>query len=133
MQTAVGRISAFMNPATFVLINLAIIALIYIGALRVDSGAISRGAVVALYNYMSQILVELIKLANLIISVTKAIACGNRIQSVLDIEPATVPGTVTEGDKNANTPLSLTGRVSPTTGARSPCTILTSKSRAAAR
>lgn len=99
MQTAVGRISAFMNPATFVLINLAIIALIYIGALRVDSGAISRGAVVALYNYMSQILVELIKLANLIISVTKAIACGNRIQSVLDIEPVTVPGTVTEGDK----------------------------------
>lgn len=99
MQTVVGRISAFMNPATFVLINLAIIALIYIGALRVDSGAISRGAVVALYNYMSQILVELIKLANLIISVTKAIACGNRIQSVLDIEPATVPGTVTEGDK----------------------------------
>lgn len=99
MQTAVGRISAFMNPATFVLINLAIIALIYIGALRVDSGAISRGAVVALYNYMSQILVELIKLANLIISVTKAIACGNRIQSVLDIEPATVPGTVTEGNK----------------------------------
>lgn len=99
MQTAVGRISAFMNPATFVLINLAIIALIYIGALRVDSGAISRGTVVALYNYMSQILVELIKLANLIISVTKAIACGNRIQSVLDIEPATVPGTVTEGDK----------------------------------
>lgn len=99
MQTAVGRILAFMNPATFVLINLAIIALIYIGALRVDSGVISRGAVVALYNYMSQILVELIKLANLIISVTKAIACGNRIQSVLDIEPATVPGTVTEGDK----------------------------------
>lgn len=101
MQTAVGRISAFMNPATFVLINLAIIALIYIGALRVDSGAISRGAVVALYNYMSQILVELIKLANLIISVTKAIACGNRIQSVLDIEPGTVPGTVTDGNENS--------------------------------
>lgn len=99
MQTTVGRISAFMNPATFVLINLAIIALIYAGAIRVDSGAISRGAVVALYNYMSQILVELIKLANLIISVTKAIACGNRIQSVLDIEPATVPGSVTDGDK----------------------------------
>lgn len=99
MQTAVGRISAFMNPATFVLINLAIIALIYVGAIRVNFGAISRGAVVALYNYMSQILVELIKLANLIISVTKAIACGNRIQSVLDIEPATVPGSVTDGDK----------------------------------
>lgn len=101
MQTAVGRISAFMNPATFVLINLAIIALIYVGAIRVDSGTISRGAVVALYNYMSQILVELIKLANLIISVTKAIACGNRIQSVLDIEPGTVPGTVTDGNENS--------------------------------
>lgn len=101
MQTTVGRISAFMNPATFVLINLAIIALIYVGAIRVDSGAISRGAVVALYNYMSQILVELIKLANLIISVTKAIACGNRIQSVLDIEPGTVPGTVTDGNENS--------------------------------
>ena len=101
MQTAVGRISAFMNPATFVLINLAIIALIYVGAIRVDSGTISRGAVVALYNYMSQILVELIKLANLIISVTKAIACGNRIQSVLDIEPGTVPGSVTDGNENS--------------------------------
>lgn len=101
MQTAVGRISAFMNPATFVLINLAIIALIYVGAIRVDSGDISRGAVVALYNYMSQILVELIKLANLIISVTKAIACGNRIQSVLDIEPGSVPGTVTDGNENS--------------------------------
>ena len=101
MQTAVGRISAFMNPATFVLINLAIIALIYVGAIRVDSGAISRGAVVALYIYMSQILVELIKLANLIISVTKAIACGNRIQSVLDIEPGTVPGTVTDGNEKS--------------------------------
>ena len=101
MQTAVGRISAFMNPATFVLINLAIIALIYVGAIRVDSGAISRGAVLALYNYMSQILVELIKLANLIISVTKAIACGNRIQSVLDIEPGTVPGHVIDGNENS--------------------------------
>lgn len=101
MQTVVGRISAFMNPATFVLINLAIIALIYVGAIRVDSGAISRGAVVALYNYMSQILVELIKLANLIISVTKAIACGNRIQSVLDIEPGTVPGHVIDGNENS--------------------------------
>lgn len=101
MQTAVGRISAFMNPATFVLINLAIIALIYVGAIRVDSGAISRGAVVALYNYMSQILVELIKLANLIISVTKAIACGNRIQSGLDIEPGTVPGHVIDGNENS--------------------------------
>lgn len=99
MQTAVGRVSAFMNPVTFVLINLAVIALIYVGAIRVSSGNISRGDVVALYNYMSQILVELIKLANLIISVTKAIACGNRIQSVLDIEPGTVSGNETVGDK----------------------------------
>lgn len=99
MQTAVGRISAFMNPVTFVLINLAVIALIYVGAIRVSSGNISRGDVVALYNYMSQILVELIKLANLIINVTKAIACGNRIQSVLDIEPSTVSGCETDGDK----------------------------------
>ncbi len=99
MQTAVGRISAFMNPVTFVLINLAVIALIYVGAIRVSSGNISRGDVVALYNYMSQILVELIKLANLIINVTKAIACGNRIQSVLDIEPSTVSGCEINGDK----------------------------------
>ena len=83
MQIAVGRISSFMNPVTFVLINFAVIALIYIGGLRVNSGAISSGDVVAQYNYMSQILVELIKLASLIISVTKSIACGNRIQSVL--------------------------------------------------
>ena len=120
MQTAVGRISAFMNPATFVLINLAIIALIYIGALRVDSGAISRGAVVALYNYMSQILVELIKLANLIISVTKAIACGNRIQSVLDIEPATVPGTVTEGDKKCEYSVEFDGACLSYNGSEEP-------------
>lgn len=100
MQTAVGRISAFMNPVTFVLINLAVIALIYVGAIRVSSGNISQGDVVALYNYMSQILVELIKLANLIINVTKAIACGNRIQSALDIEPSTVSGCETDGDRS---------------------------------
>ena len=87
-QKFVGRISALMNPVTLVIINGSIIALVYIGALRVDQGIISQGAVVALYNYMSQILVELIKLANLIISVTKSIACGNRIQAVLEIEPS---------------------------------------------
>ena len=87
-QKFVGRISALMNPVTMVIINGSIIALVYIGALRVDQGIISQGAVVALYNYMSQILVELIKLANLIISVTKSIACGNRIQAVLEIEPS---------------------------------------------
>ncbi len=101
MQIAVGRISSFMNPVTFVLINFAVIALIYIGGLRVNSGAISSGDVVAQYNYMSQILVELIKLASLIISVTKSIACGNRIQSVLEIEPETVSGNVENGDLNS--------------------------------
>ncbi len=101
MQIAVGRISSFMNPVTFVLINFAVIALIYIGGLRVNSGAISSGDVVAQYNYMSQILVELIKLASLIISVTKSIASGNRIQSVLEIEPETVSGNVENGDLNS--------------------------------
>ena len=74
-----------MNPVTYVIINLAILALIHTGALRVEAGVITQGAVVALYNYMSQILVELIKLANLIINITKAVACGNRIQSVLEM------------------------------------------------
>ncbi len=86
-QKFVGRISALMNPVTYIIINAAVIVLIYIGALRVDRGLLTQGAVVALYNYMSQILVELIKLANLIISVTKSVACGNRIQAVLEISP----------------------------------------------
>ena len=87
MQKHVGRISSLMNPITYLIINLAIIALVYTGAIRVESGIITQGAVVALYNYMSQILVELIKLANLIINITKSVACGNRIQAVLEIEP----------------------------------------------
>lgn len=100
MQIKVGKISSFMNPATFALINLGIVALIYVGALRVDSGKISNGDIVALYNYMSQILIELIKLAGLIISLTKAIACGNRIEAVLDIDPETVSGTGAAEDKD---------------------------------
>ena len=86
-QEFVGGISALMNPVTYVIVNAAIIALIYAGAFRVNEGIITQGAVVALYNYMSQILVELIKLASLIIGMTKAVACGNRIQAVLEIEP----------------------------------------------
>lgn len=86
-QKFVGKISALMNPVTYVIINLAIIRLIHTGAVRVEAGILTQGAVVALYNYMSQILVELIKLANLIINITKSIACGNRIQAVLDIKP----------------------------------------------
>ena len=85
-QKFVGRISALMNPLTYVIINLAVIALIYTGAVRVETGIITQGAVIALYNYMSQILVELIKLANLIINITKSVASGNRIQSVFEIE-----------------------------------------------
>jgi len=87
MQKHVGRISALMNPVTYVIINLAVIALVYTGAVRVEAGIITQGTVVALYNYMSQILVELIKLANLIINITRSVACGNRIQAVLDIVP----------------------------------------------
>lgn len=86
MQNFVGRITAFMNPVTYVIINGALIVLLYTGALQVDAGILTQGEVVALVNYMSQILVELIKLANLIITVTKAVACGNRIQSVFEVE-----------------------------------------------
>lgn len=73
-----------MNPVTFVIINVAIVILIWIGAIRVDQGIITQGAVVALYNYMSQILIELIKLANLIITMTKSVACANRVTTVLE-------------------------------------------------
>lgn len=85
-QKFVGGISALMNPLTYALINGAIIILIYVGALRVDHGNLSQGSVLALYNLMTQILVELIKLANLIITVTKAAACGSRIEGALDME-----------------------------------------------
>lgn len=87
IQLLSGRVSSIMNPLTYVIINAGLIALIWSGALRVNSGNISQGAVVALVNYMSQILVELIKLANLILSATKAYACGNRIQAVLEMKP----------------------------------------------
>lgn len=85
VQIFVGRISALMNPVTYLIVNGAILYLIWTGALQVEIGALQQGQVVALVNYMSQILVELVKLANLIITVTKAIACGNRIAEVLDL------------------------------------------------
>ena len=85
-QRAVGRISALMNPITYIIINLGIVLLIYYGALSVNSGSLSQGQVVALYNYMSQILVELIKFANLIVTISKAFASGSRIATVLDID-----------------------------------------------
>lgn len=86
LQLMVGRVSAAMNPATYIMINLGIAVLIYVGALRVDSGILTQGQVVALYNYMSQILVELVKLASLIITITKALACAGRVSAVLDVE-----------------------------------------------
>ena len=86
LQLMVGRVSAAMNPATYIMINLGIAVLIYVGALRVDSGILTQGQVVALYNYMSQILVELVKLASLIITITKALACADRVSAALDVE-----------------------------------------------
>lgn len=93
LQTFVGKISALMNPLTFVIVNSAILVLVWTGAWRVEGGILTQGAVVALVNYMYQILVELIKLADLIINITKAVACGNRIQKVLEVEPSMENGS----------------------------------------
>lgn len=101
-QTHVGRISALLNPLTYVIVNLGIVALMRVGALRVESGALTQGDVIALYNYMSQILVELIKLANLILNITKSVACANRIQSVMELPAADVGAdTLPIADENA--------------------------------
>lgn len=86
LQLKVGRVSALMNPLTYVMINLAIIVLVQTGAVRVDAGLLTQGQVVALYNYMSQILVELIKLANLIITINKSVACAGRISAVFAMQ-----------------------------------------------
>lgn len=87
LQRSVGRLSALLNPLTYILINIGIVVLIHAGAMRVSLGDLTQGQVVALYNYMSQILVELVKLANMIITITKALACASRIQGVLQLEP----------------------------------------------
>lgn len=87
-RKVVGAIASVTNPLTFVLVNLSIILLLYVGAIRVDGGLLSQGSVIALYNLMGQILIELIKLANLIVTVTKAAACGGRISAVLDMKPS---------------------------------------------
>lgn len=88
VQVYVGKISALMNPLTYIIINGAIVVLVWTGAVQVDGGIITQGEVVALVNYMSQILVELVKLANLIININKSVACGNRIQKILEMEPS---------------------------------------------
>lgn len=100
-QKRVGALAALTNPLTYVIINLAVIALVYVGALRVRAGALEQGDVIALYGYLSQILVELIKLANLIVTVTKAVSCQKRIGAVLDREGE--KDTLAEGDKAGET------------------------------
>ena len=87
MQLHVGHISALMNPLTYVIINLAIVALLYVGSIEINIGGMASGDVIALVNYMNQILVELVKLANLIVQVSKALACAGRVQAVLDTKP----------------------------------------------
>ena len=101
IQIFVGKISALMSPLTFVIVNGATILLVWTGAIQVNDGIISQGEVIALVNYMSQILVELVKLANLIVSVMKSIASGNRIQTILEIEPSMQDGTGGNPDKKA--------------------------------
>ncbi|MBO5461005.1 MAG: ABC transporter ATP-binding protein [Ruminococcus sp.] len=101
-QKYVGRISGLLNPVTYIIANGALVVLIYVGAVRVDIGVLTQGEVVALVNYMSSILVELVKLANLIVTITKAIACGNRIQSVFEEESGMREGSL-GFDENAET------------------------------
>ncbi len=101
-QNFVGKISSLMNPLTFAIINAAIIMLLYVGALKVDGGALTQGNVVALYNYMSQILIELIKLANLIITVTKSFACAGRVNEILEMKSSLE--SLPRGEKRESVP-----------------------------
>lgn len=105
VQMLAGRVSGLMNPVTYVIINGGIIALIWSGAIQVDQGSISQGQLTALVNYMSQILVELIKMANLIISITKAVACGNRIQAVFDLKSSMEYGTLRNPHTDQTSPI----------------------------
>ena len=100
MQLYGGRISAYLNPITYVIVNLSIVLIIYVGGLRVDTGRLTQGEVISLINYMSQVLVELIKLSNLIINLTKSVACGNRINDVFKLTPSVNDGNgeKTEGE-----------------------------------
>lgn len=100
LQLLVGKISALTNPVTYIFLNVALVVLLYVGAIRVDGGLLTQGKVIALVNYMSQILVELIKLANTIVLSTKAVACGNRIQSVFEMKPSIMDDFVSEDEEN---------------------------------
>lgn len=122
MQTYVGKISAFLNPVTYVIINAATLVLLYTGAVQVNLGNLTQGEVVALVNYMSQILVELIKLANLIITITKAVACARRVSSVLELKstmPAEPSGRESENDKDVMVQFSHVGLTYQGAGAES--------------
>lgn len=99
LQLLVGKISALTNPVTYIFLNVALVVLLNVGAIRVDGGLLTQGKVIALVNYMSQILVELIKLANTIVLSTKAVACGNRIQSVFDMKPSIMDDFVSDDEE----------------------------------
>ena len=99
LQLFVGKISALTNPVTYIFLNVALVVLLYVGAIRVDGGLLTQGKVIALVNYMSQILVELIKLANTIVLSTKAVACGNRIQSVFEMKPSIIDDFVSDDEE----------------------------------
>lgn len=93
MQLYGGKISAYLNPITYVIVNLSIVLIIYVGGIQVNTGRLTQGEVISLINYMSQVLVELIKLSNLIINLTKSVACGNRIYDVFKIKPSINDGS----------------------------------------
>lgn len=115
MQLLVGKIAALTNPMTYVLLNAALVVLLYVGAIRVDGGMLTQGMVIALVNYMSQILVELIKLANTIVVSTKAVACGKRIQSIFEMKPSITDdetdSAVNDGDSESDIDNALTGEI----------------------
>ena len=98
VQNAAGAISSLLNPLTFALVNLAVVALLYYGGVRVNSGALTQGKVVALYDYMSQILIELVKFANLVVTVSRALACGRRIDKILSVKQDESP--ITDDEKS---------------------------------
>lgn len=99
LQLLVGKISALTNPVTYIFLNVALVVLLYVGAIRVDGGVLTQGKVIALVNYMSQILVELIKLANTIVLSTKAVACGKRIQTVFEMKPSITDDFVSDDEE----------------------------------
>lgn len=100
LSKSVGTVSSLMNPLTYVIVNIGIAVLIYKGAIKVEDGVLTQGQIVALYNYMSQILVELVKFANMFLNITRSVACGNRVQSILDIEPGMKEGDITTTDSD---------------------------------